>query len=466
MSLSEIIILLVCPLVGIGLGLSMFLSNVFNLQKQKALENGLGEVNPIPFSTIFGNCVGGCIYAAVHQNQWVWWANFPGVIIGLHLCCESVMMCGHHKKDALVRNNLVRNIKFWVAFWTLMGWALAFMCTPVVGATLVGVVSSVVCVMVYASPLTTVAKVLREWDASSIYPPMCFIATICTLLWTIYGHAVNDGYVWVPNGVGLFFSTVQLLLITLLPSNGRPADFDEITKQAPIVMDVELGPLTSSSGTTWQPVEKGTVVAAKVLTDGAPADTIHKPDLGLIAEIPPFAPALYPNNKSSFESLTLHRAYHSILPYHGGAITGGAETCASGGELDFDALQPKCSAFSGATLECAICLTSISGSTEPFFRGGAEVKDESTSSATTAVELRCGHRFCTPCMKKCAANDLASCPTCRHPHELDPIVLQDRLDAFRGNYQNWRKGGTSGAKGEVDDISAAAPPKAPAGSAF
>jgi len=130
------------------------------------------------------------------------------------------------------------------------------------------------------------------------------------------------------------------------------------------------------------------------------------------------------------------------------------------------ALQPKCSAFSGATLECAICLTSISGSTEPFFRGGAEEKDESTSSATTAVELRCGHRFCTPCMKKCAANDLASCPTCRHPHELDPIVLQDRLDAFRGNYQNWRKGGTSGAKGEVDDISAAAPPKGPMETAF
>ena len=67
----------------------------------------------------------------------------------------------------------------------------------------------------------------------------------------------------------------------------------------------------------------------------------------------------------------------------------------------------------------------------------------------------------SPCMKKCAANDLASCPTCRHPHELDPVVLQDRLDAFRGNYQNWRKGGTSGAKGEVDDISAAAPARGP-----
>ena len=459
MTLSEIIILLVCPLVGIGLGLSMFLSNVFNLRKQKLLENGLGEVNPIPFSTIFGNCVGGCIYAAVHQNQWVWWANFPGVIIGLHLCCESVMICGHHKKDAVVRNSLVRNIMFWVAFWTLMGWALAFTCTPAVGATLIGIVSSVVCVMVYASPLTTVAKVLREWDASSIYPPMCFIATVCTLLWTIYGLAVNDGYVWVPNGVGLFFSTVQLMLVTLLPSNGRPADF-EINKQTPTAMDVELGNIFCSTDTAWQPVEKGTVVTAKVLSDGAPVDAIHKPDLGPIAEIPPFAPAMYPNKKSSFESLALHRAHHSILPNHGGALIDGAEIGAFGGARDL-AFPAKSSAFSGATLECAICLASISGSTKPLVRGGAEEKDESTSSASTAVELRCGHRFCTPCMKKCAANDLASCPTCRHPHELDPIVLQDRLDAFRGNYQNWRKGGTSGAKGEVDDISAATPPKGP-----
>jgi solute carrier family 50 protein (sugar transporter) len=463
MTISEFIILVICPLVGIVLGISMFMSNVFNLRKQKAFLKGLGEVNPIPYSTIFGNCVGGCIYAVIHQNQWVWWNNFPGVLIGLHLCCESITICNHHGKDIDVRNNLLRNLKFWVAFWLLTGWTLAFVCSPAASANIIGFISSAVCVTLYASPLTTVFTVLREWDASSLYLPMCLIATTCTLLWTVYGLAIGDGFVWGPNLAGLCLSMIQLTLVTLLPSRGHPA-YSETDKQSSVTNDIELGYLTSSVNTTWQPVEKATVVAAKVLTDGAPADAIHhKPDLGPIAEIPPFAPASYPNdNHSSFEYLTSHRAQHSILANYGGTLSCNEGSTTIGSTCS----APSGSAFSGATLECAICLTSISCSVEPHFAGSAEEKDESTSSASTAVELRCGHRFCTPCMKKCAANDLASCPTCRHPHELDPIVLQDRLDAFRGNYHNWRKGGTSGAKGEVDDISAAAPTRTAVESTF
>ena len=461
--IPEFFILVVCPLVGIGLGFSMFMSNVFNLRKQKALENGLGEVNPIPYSTIFGNCVGGCIYAVVHQNQWVWWSNFPGVLIGFHLCCESVMICGQTDKDISVRNNLLRNLNFWVAFWLLTGWALAYVCTPAISANVIGFVSSAVCVTLYASPLTTVFKVLREWDASSIYMPMCLIATTCTLLWTVYGLAIGDGFVWGPNLAGLCLSMIQLMLVTLLPSRGHTADF-ELDKHSSVASDVELGHLTSSAITTWTPVVKGTVVAAKALTDGAPSDAIHKPDLGPIAEIPPFTPASYPNdNHGSFENLTSHRAQHSILANYSGTLHCDEGSTSFGGVR----VAPTGSAFSGATLECAICLTSIAGGTDPIFSGGAEEKEESTSIASSsALEPRCGHRFCTSCMKKCAANDLASCPTCRHPHELDPIVLQDRLDAFRGNYQNWRKGGTSGAKGEVDDISAAAPTRTAVESTF
>jgi solute carrier family 50 protein (sugar transporter) len=456
MTFSEVIVLYVCPLVGLLLGLSMFLSNVVNMQKQTALKNGLGDVNPMPYSTIFGNCIGGCIYGVIYQNQWVWWSNFPGVLIGMYLSCEALAVCGHRERDAAVRKNLVRSLLFWVGFWLMVGWVATFVLAPAVRAPAVGFASSTACVVLYAAPLSTLAKVVRDRDASSLYLPMCAIAATCTLLWTVYGLAIGDVFIWIPNGCGMCLSATQLTLIALLPSKGKPAAFEE-GKPVPVAVDLELGSYTScsnSDASAWQPVVKGVVVAVKDLSNGLPLDEVRKPDLGPIAEIPPFVAALLPSN-TSFENLASHRAHHGIVPEYRDAF--GLEGGGEGGGASSSAVAPKSSAFSGATLECAICLAPISGSAPSFTDRGAEAKDE----AAMAVELRCGHRFCAPCMKKCAANDLASCPTCRHPHELDPVVLQDRLDAYRGNYQNWRKGGTSGAKGEVDDISAAAPARGP-----
>ena len=68
------------------------------------------------------------------------------------------------------------------------------------------------------------------------------------------------------------------------------------------------------------------------------------------------------------------------------------------------------------------------------------------------VVLRCGHAFCKSCLRRCASHDIATCPTCRAPHELDPDALQKRLVGFRSSYGNWRKGGARGARNEITAI--------------
>jgi solute carrier family 50 protein (sugar transporter) len=417
----------------------MFLSNIVNMQKQTALKNGLGDVNPMPFVTMFGSCIGGSLYGVISENQWVWWSNFPGVIIGLYLCCEALAACGHRESDAAARKTLVRSLLFWLAFWALLGWAAIFVLASTARAPTVGFVSCGVIMLMYAAPLSTLATVLRTRDASSLYLPMCAIAATCTLLWTVYGFVLGDVFIWAPNGVGMCLSSVQLALIGLLPSKGRPTTAQGKPVLTAAELDLEIGCLHAEID-----LEMSCALAA------SPIDEVNKPALlpppssasafsPSISHLSPMPPVLALSPGNSLTELVLHRAHHGIVPAFGAAAA------------------RKTSAFSGATLECAICLASISGSASPFAalpgNGPAEENDE--AAASMAVELRCGHRFCAPCMKRCAANDLASCPTCRHPHELDPVVLQDRLDAFRGNYQNWRKGGVTGAKGEVDDISAA-----------
>jgi len=90
--------------------------------------------------------------------------------------------------------------------------------------------------------------------------------------------------------------------------------------------------------------------------------------------------------------------------------------------------------FSGGTQDCAVCLQLMS---------------------SASIALRCGHRFCGKCLEKCSTAELDRCPICRHPHELDPNVLKERFAGFRKGYRSWRKGGAKGAKGELDDVSAA-----------
>ena len=85
-----------------------------------------------------------------------------------------------------------------------------------------------------------------------------------------------------------------------------------------------------------------------------------------------------------------------------------------------------------ATLEgCAVCLRDVS---------------------VDPVVLNCGHRFCGSCIGTCSQHDMARCPTCRRPHELDPEVLKERSAEYRRSYRSWRLGKTSGAKGEVGAI--------------
>ena len=74
------------------------------------------------------------------------------------------------------------------------------------------------------------------------------------------------------------------------------------------------------------------MVAAKVLSYGeadAASNGLHKPDIGPIAEIPPFTSANYPTH-NSFESLTSNRARHTVLLEYGETIDAEKECGASG----------------------------------------------------------------------------------------------------------------------------------------
>jgi hypothetical protein len=62
----------------------------------------------------------------------------------------------------------------------------------------------------YVSPLTTLAKVLRRRDSSSLHKPMLVANIGNGLLWFAYGLATRDWFLIMPNGIGAAFSFLSL----------------------------------------------------------------------------------------------------------------------------------------------------------------------------------------------------------------------------------------------------------------
>ena len=78
-----------------------------------------------------------------------------------------------------------------------------------------GYVANVLLLLYYAAPLSTLAKVVRQKSSASINVPLSFMSVVNGGLWSSYGLAVSDVYIWVPNVIGVVLSSVQLALCGL-----------------------------------------------------------------------------------------------------------------------------------------------------------------------------------------------------------------------------------------------------------
>jgi solute carrier family 50 protein (sugar transporter) len=70
----------------------------------------------------------------------------------------------------------------------------------------------------YAAPLSTIIVVVRSRSSATLYWPLAVANTVNGVLWLIYGLAISDLFIAVPNGVGAVFSLVLLALILIYPN--------------------------------------------------------------------------------------------------------------------------------------------------------------------------------------------------------------------------------------------------------
>jgi len=293
----------VCPALAVFLSCSMNAAPVASVQQ--ALEDGsLGDLNPIPWALMTGNCVGWIAYSYMTTDPFIFFANAPGFILSiwynsaaikLHSGRRAVQMFylknQHDSTTVLIQergdtqesgdiqqddrsvggldgagngengnirrkisSTLEKNVQLgldgnitstnltgtillpsailpiqsrherlmmlvsivWLCLISVTTLFSAYL-SPTQQLLIIGVSANINLILFFGAPLTTIWTVLQTKSSASIHGTSVVLNTMNAIFWCIYGLALLDPFVVVPNALGLLLAYIQGALLCWFP---------------------------------------------------------------------------------------------------------------------------------------------------------------------------------------------------------------------------------------------------------
>ncbi|PSC73275.1 hypothetical protein C2E20_3343 [Micractinium conductrix] len=190
--------------------LALFLSPLKAVLRVRR-EHALGDLNPLPFTAIIANCSGWVAYAFVTGDVLVLWPNVCGVLLSLFYTLSAYGLADNKARDRQLA--------------IVLGFSAALMAVGAVGTlgtlshssqkTLWGFTANAFLIVVYASPLTTIFEVVRSRSSATLHLPLSVMYAVNGGLWLVYGLAITDPFLSVPNGIGAALGLTFCMLICL-----------------------------------------------------------------------------------------------------------------------------------------------------------------------------------------------------------------------------------------------------------
>jgi len=84
-----------------------------------------------------------------------------------------------------------------------------------------GLITNLILVFFYAAPLSTIYTVLRTQSSATIHGPTVLMTTVNGTFWLVYGLALLDFFIAIPNGLGALLGLILMLLRIVFPT-GKP----------------------------------------------------------------------------------------------------------------------------------------------------------------------------------------------------------------------------------------------------
>lgn len=188
----------------------------------KIVEDGdLGTYNVLPNMMCFVNTFSWVMYGLMVGNYYIFCPNLVGMNFTLFYALSVYHLAPSAKRD-LIRNVLLVGQSF-VLLGALASFVTLLPYDPegVMREQVSGWVAVIALLVFYTSPLSDLANVIKSKDASSISLTMAIANGINGLLWTSYGFAISNPFVWAPNFIGLITVLVQIFLVFIYKNNVR-----------------------------------------------------------------------------------------------------------------------------------------------------------------------------------------------------------------------------------------------------
>mmetsp|Transcript_27770 Transcript_27770/g.50451 ORF Transcript_27770/g.50451 Transcript_27770/m.50451 type:complete len:300 (+) Transcript_27770:148-1047(+) len=275
-SLEYIILGYVCPSLGIVMASATFAAPIQAL-RQAIARGSLGDLNPLPWAFMTGNCLGWVAYSFLKNDLFVFFANAPSLVLSIWLnmgavklqyreqfqswqqatetvVADSSLMLSCHQQNEESNNTSREREQFnndglhadfavvvnptQSSFSSHEKWVLYIVTVWIivlssVGLTtsmsrdqqtqMIGLVVNANLIFFYAGPLATVATVFREGSSSTLHIPTVGMTVANTSFWMAYGFVIFDPYIIIPNGIGFVLGLIQLSLCLLFPRHKSDA---------------------------------------------------------------------------------------------------------------------------------------------------------------------------------------------------------------------------------------------------
>jgi len=203
------------PVLGVILSNALYFSS-FPVVVKAARRGHLGSLNVLPQALMVVSTNAWMCYALSVPNKFIMLSNLPGAVaaVGFIVVTLPLIPRSDGRSRIQVQAVLVLGTAIMLCLWSglIFGGASHAQRTFVLGAY-----GSAICVLLFASPLSTMGEVIATRNSVSIYAPLTATQVTNCLMWTVYGLAIGDVWVYGPNGAGLALGLVQLFLKVIYP---------------------------------------------------------------------------------------------------------------------------------------------------------------------------------------------------------------------------------------------------------
>jgi len=208
------------PIVGLFTSNALYFSPIPAVL-ERLKEGSLGSLNPIPTACILLSTIAWLMYAFSVPNPWVVASNLPGACAAIAAMTMTLPLMKGSKQLLAVQSTLVGGTLINLSLWSYLIFSGM---APAARSRMLGLYASAFFIILAASPLSTIQKVVATKDSASIYAPMTVAQCVNSGLWSVYGFfGAKDVFVWGPNVTGLGLGLLQLLLKLVFPSSSEAA---------------------------------------------------------------------------------------------------------------------------------------------------------------------------------------------------------------------------------------------------